>query len=275
MKLHDKYLKTEKRRLLQPLWNEFAKHLLPFKDEGICLAVSGGADSRALLESLACDPKRSQYKYLHVVIVDHGHRVQASAEASHLYQRAVRLGFNSEIKTIENNMKNTANEAILRDYRYDALWQIAKKHGCKCLCTAHHGNDNAEGFIMDFLGLGGGQDGAAMLAVAEVEDGKILRPFTYLKSSQLRLALLALGIKVYVQDEADARCEGARAQIRNVVFPFLQQLYPSAISRAFKESVSRQEKISKAHQLCAEYETKVIFRDNNTVFIKYLQNISI
>ena len=52
------FLKTEKRRALQPLWNTFDEHLKPHENRGLLLAVSGGPDSLALLESFVRWPNR-------------------------------------------------------------------------------------------------------------------------------------------------------------------------------------------------------------------------
>ena len=69
------------------------------------------------------------------------------------------------------------------------LQKCAQEHDLFGIVTAHHANDDAEGFLMDALGWGGGQNGSAMKTTRESSKYILLRPF-------LSLSRLHLQIKV-------------------------------------------------------------------------------
>src|SRR3989338_5640972 len=141
-------MKTKTRRLLQALWNVFDSLLLEHADQGLILCVSGGADSRALMESAALWPRR--FASICVVSIDHGVRPESVLEARWVCDRARVLGFESKLLSLKSTVKD---EASLRKARYQAIW---KQSQGRVLVTAHHQDDQAEGFVMDLMGLGGG-----------------------------------------------------------------------------------------------------------------------
>ena len=65
-----KNVKTIYRRFFQPFWDIFDRIIYPFSKYGIILGVSGGTDSRILLEILAKYSKRTQGSYI-ITIVNH------------------------------------------------------------------------------------------------------------------------------------------------------------------------------------------------------------
>jgi hypothetical protein len=83
---------TRTRRALQILWSKLDQFLAPHVSNGVLIAVSGGPDSRALLESLALWPKRNLGR-LHIATIDHGMRSESAREVKLLALRAQRLGF--------------------------------------------------------------------------------------------------------------------------------------------------------------------------------------
>lgn len=209
--LHYASMKTKTRRLLQSVWNIFDTCLILKSISGIILCISGGSDSRALMESIACWPNR--FLKIHVVSVDHGTRTQTCQDADDVCNRARVLGFDTAVLKMKNT-KNK-NEAILRTERYRLIWEYAKKHNIDTLVTAHTLDDQAESFIMNIVGFGGGAEGGAMPDVALHQSlGSIVRPFLNFSRSYLISILTCMHINDYVKDPTNEYGNGKRVLVR-------------------------------------------------------------
>lgn len=228
---------TIRRRHLQPLFNTFDTILAPKLASGLLLAVSGGPDSRALMESVAHWRGRSGG---HIVVgsIDHGLRPQAKDETCLVAARARILGFDSDVGHVTGSRKD---EASLRQRRYRSLFQMAAAHQCQYVVTAHHADDQAEGFLMDTLGVGGGKGGAAMKSETAFEAGNLLRPFLTLHKSTLDAALTAIGCSNIVIDEADRRSQNKRSLVRNHLMHAIDAVQPGARARFRVKSMRRAE----------------------------------
>ncbi len=221
-------LETERRRLFQPIWNSFDQVLLPKIKQGIALCVSGGADSRALLEALACYFLRHQGRVL-VLSVDHGTRPESRKEAEAVLARAKVLGFESQLICLEASMPS--DEATLRKHRYEALWRFAKMNNIASLCTAHHQGDDAEGFLMDLFGLGGGHEGSAMSTQLPTEHGEILRPFLNFSRKTLLQLLTVIDATDYFTDPTNENSSAKRSQVRSWLNEDLLRFHPDPHQR--------------------------------------------
>lgn len=219
---------TRQRRQLQPLWNALDEVLLPRMGEGVLLAVSGGPDSRALLESAARWRGRLAGS-LEVAAVDHRVRPEAREEVDAVVARARALGFAAVALPIAPDAGS--DEASLRVARYGVLRAHAACRGLAAIATAHHADDDAEGYLLHLLGWGGGPGGAAMSPSSDRGDLWVLRPFLSLGRAELALALSALGIADVLRDPHDARALGQRARVRHRLLPRLRSLRPGVTRR--------------------------------------------
>lgn len=209
-------LSTKTRRSWQRLWSQLDDHLLSHMAEGVVLAISGGPDSRAMLEAIARWPKRILGKWV-VVVVNHGQRAEADKESLYVLNRAKRLGFDAHYEMLP--IFNKMNEQDLRKARYEAIYRIAVIYNFKSICLAHHRDDNAEGFFMALMGVGGGEVGASMTELEIVDGFKLLRPFLSLTKADLLLSLSMAGQTDFLIDRLDEEKKGARAYVRHELFP--------------------------------------------------------
>jgi tRNA(Ile)-lysidine synthase TilS/MesJ len=206
--------KTRVRRALQPLWNALDA-ISPVVADGAVLAVSGGCDSRALLEAWARWPRRPPRPPL-VVSVDHGRRPGAADEADAVVTRATALGMQATTSQVR---PHRGDEASLRRARHSALRAAARHAGCGAVVFAHHRGDVAEGLLLHLSGLGGGRGGSAPAIIEPTVDGiAAVRPFLALPKSVLQAALAALGVTDVVIDEDDRAGKNARGWLRQQVF---------------------------------------------------------
>lgn len=211
------------RRALQPLFNALDDVDASAWGRGVVLAVSGGPDSRALLEAFARWPRRPGDLAVVVVVVDHGKRAGAATEAAAVVAAAEAVGLRGRIEVID---VVGGDEATLRNARYGALHAVARDEGKDAVVVAHHEGDVAEGLLLHLTGQGGGHQGRSPRVVDIRADGpRRIRPFLHLDKATLRAALTALSITDVVVDEDDLAGRNARGRLR------LQVLEPLAAVR--------------------------------------------
>lgn len=255
---------TEKRRRVQPLFSALDAFVAPYAPDGVVLAVSGGADSVALLEAYARWRQRDRG---HVVVasVDHGARPAAAEEVSCVLARARVLGFDVEGCRLT---PSRFDEATLRGERYRALFAVAAKKGLHSICTAHHADDDAEGYLMSMVGLGGGKQGAAMPPAQAWGDGLwVLRPFVGLSRATLAAARFALGQRTVLVDERDLAMIGARALMRGHVLPVLRDVRPGVEAR-FAERARR---AAEDESALADLAQQLVETESGRVWVRVAQ----
>ena len=142
---------------------------MPFGGETMIVAVSGGADSTALLLALNDLRQRKKLDIRFVVAhFDHGLRGDESdADAEFVRSLADELGF--EYLSQKGNVQKTGNlEQNARNARYDFLFDAAAKEKAYAVLTGHTLNDQAETFLINLI-RGSGPDGlSAMPAIREL-----------------------------------------------------------------------------------------------------------
>jgi tRNA(Ile)-lysidine synthase len=151
-----------------PLWlaTQLATLLPGLPDVSLCVALSGGVDSTALLAALAAlaakRPRAFQLRALHV---DHGLRPASKQWAAHCRTLARKLHVPLKVLTTKvERSRGTSLEAAARDARYGLL--AAALHPGEILVTAHHSDDQLETVLLQLL-RGSGLPGiSAMPAIA-------------------------------------------------------------------------------------------------------------
>lgn len=186
-------------------------YLTPHISKGLLLCVSGGSDSRALMEAVARWPKRSSN--IQVLSVNHATRLETLDEARAVAARARVLGFESHVLSL--NPEKKMDESSLRARRYKAIWSLARELSARAIAVAHTEDDQAESLVMDLMGQGGGPQGAGMLPVTQMPQGLVLRPLLSFSRAYLIALLTELEIYDYIQDPTNKYSEGRRVQVRH------------------------------------------------------------
>ncbi|NJL30538.1 MAG: tRNA lysidine(34) synthetase TilS [Phycisphaerales bacterium] len=120
----------------------------------LLVAVSGGADSVALLRALhILASTRPWHLQLTVAHVQHHLRPDNSAESDARFVKrlAHRLGLPFVRADLDPSHWRGNTEANARRHRYQALHEMALKAGAHCIVTAHHADDQLETLLMRLL----------------------------------------------------------------------------------------------------------------------------
>ena len=136
----------------------------------VILAVSGGADSMAMLYLAARWAKRQPEEggKLVVATVDHGLRSESRREAQWVGEQARAMGLAHEILAWEGSKPSTGVQDAAREARYRLLSELAQRYrpsGSVAVVTAHTEDDQAETFLMR-LARGSGLDGLAAMSAS-------------------------------------------------------------------------------------------------------------
>jgi tRNA(Ile)-lysidine synthase len=185
----------------------------------LALAVSGGADSMALLFLLHrwCS-QRADRPNLTVLSVDHGLRPEAAAEAASVGRLAARFGLPHGLLAWDHRGAGRGGlqgglQARAREARYDLMSAYCHANGIPALVTAHHLDDQAETLLMR-LKRGSGLAGlAAIPADGDWAGIAVRRPLLDLPKQRLVASLEAAGIG-WVEDPSNRDPRFERAVLR-------------------------------------------------------------
>ena len=216
---------------------EFEKKLARFAEanelfgsaEKILLALSGGADSTALLYAMHA-LKAAKVFGAELVCAHINHQLRgADADADEESVAAQAAGLNLAVTTQRLDVRRHSRdnklsiETAARDLRIRALTDIARADRCGRIATAHQKNDNAETILhrlsrgTGFQGLGG------IWPVRAFADGTIfVRPLLCVSRDEI-IAYLQQRNLMWRRDHTNADCTYRRNYIRHRLLPALQQ----------------------------------------------------
>ena len=198
----------------------------PAAGDGLAAAVSGGADSLALLHAMRTLAGPRGWR-LAVVTVDHGLRSGSAADAAFVVDHAKALGLDARLETLAPaelaRHRSAGQEGAARAARYGALWRAAGELGCGWLATGHTLDDQAETVLLQLL-RGAGPDG---LAGMTVRSGRLLRPLLGVRRAETRGCCAAVGVD-WREDPTNDEPGPLRNRVRQRLLPLLEELRPGA-----------------------------------------------
>jgi len=209
------------------------------KRKKLIVAVSGGADSVALLHLLV------EAGYRNLVVSHFNHRLRGKAsdgDALFVEKLAAKLKLpfemgKGDVRKLSSSRKCSL-ETAARQARYAFLAATAKKHRTRMVAVAHHADDQVETCLFNFL-RGSGIAGLSGMKShsSRIVDGvklELLRPllaFTkvellgYLKDKKVR----------FREDATNAVADATRNKLRLKVLPLIEEL----LGPSFKGSIVR------------------------------------
>ena len=191
----------------------------------LVVAVSGGADSMALLHALV-ELKKPLGVELLVVHVNHRTRGEESeGDARFVRKICKELGVKAVIKAVdvpaEARRKRISLEMAARETRYRLFVEQAAKCKGAAIVTAHTKDDQAETVLLK-LARGSGMRGlSGITEVGQVADVPLIRPMLGISRKEVERFLNRSKIS-WREDSSNADDSYLRNRVRHTVIPMLE-----------------------------------------------------
>jgi tRNA(Ile)-lysidine synthase len=229
-------------KLTEAVHQYISKERLLKAGDRLGLAVSGGADSVALLR-LMVDLRKELGVVLSVIHFNHKLR-GADAEADEKYVKELSEKHGLEFLCQSGDAAQYAEqehlsiEAAARALRYEYFVSLLRSGRCNRIATAHTLDDQAETVLLK-LARGAGTRGLAgiypKLAVGHKADTLIVRPLLAIRRKQLESYLQALG-QDWREDKSNRDLRHSRNLVRHGILPRLERNLNPAVRQAFSET---------------------------------------
>jgi tRNA(Ile)-lysidine synthase len=195
----------------------------------VLAAVSGGADSMAMLHALNL-LRQGQGACRGLVCAHINHRLRGpESEADESFVRAVASRLDLPFVGISLDVTGFALghglsiETAARVLRMQALQDLARQTGCNVIALGHQKNDNAETLIHRLIRGTGLRGMAGIWPLRPGGDGlRIIRPLLCVTRQKVLEFLAAKGLS-WQEDSTNADCRFTRNAIRRQLLPVLQE----------------------------------------------------
>ena len=205
-----------------------------WRDTTTIVAVSGGADSVALLHAMARLSASTTPPRLVVAHVNHGVRGPASeTDAQFVKEEARRLllPFYLGSGAHEPSAHDTPSESSLRELRYRCLREAAQTHGARYLVTGHTLDDQIETVLFRIFRGTGIRGLTGIPTFRKLSDQlTLVRPMLAVSRAQTHAYVQAIG-KNHRVDASNNDSRYTRNFLRNELLPLARKKFPD-IDRA-------------------------------------------
>lgn len=203
------------------LCKELERQQLWDKESRLLLAVSGGADSMALLGLVQQLPPEWQPQFA-VVHVHHHLREESDEEFRMVqdYCQSQGLPFFAEHWEEENHPKSNL-EMAAREFRYAFFADMMEKWPATHLATAHHADDQLETILMRLVRGSTLKGISGIAATRTFGRGHLVRPLLSFQKDELYRICEMAGIP-YREDSTNLELNFTRNRYRNSIIPLLK-----------------------------------------------------
>ena len=198
-------------------------------DKPIVCAVSGGADSLALIQIL--------YELGYDVILAHvNHHKRKESEEEALAMEAYAKEKKIPFELLNYHYSGSGNfHDESHNARYDFFREVAKKYNTNIIATAHHAKDQLETILIKMM-EGSNLYGYGGMPVS-YDDGKfiVIRPILPLTKEDIYKFLNDRNIK-WFEDSSNSFDEFLRNRLRHHVIPLLEKECPDLYNKVLQYS---------------------------------------
>lgn len=212
------------------------RHSLPGKDAPVLIALSGGADSVALLRVMLSLGYQCEAAHCNF------HLRGEESERDEAFVRMLCDELNVGLHVAAFDTKAYAAghkisvEMAARELRYDFFRRLTTNGTADYVAVAHHRDDNAETVLLNII-RGTGLRG---LCGMQYLNGNVMRPLLDVSRKEITDYLESLG-QTYVTDSTNLQTDVTRNKIRLDVLPLLSNINPSINETLHREAGKLQE----------------------------------
>lgn len=189
------------------------------------IAVSGGADSIALMAFLRAFCDTHDTPPVTVVYINHGLHPDAVSWGALVERVSGRLAFGFETRSVAVVESGGGLEEAARAARYRAFEELIGERDV--LMTAHHQDDQLETFLMRAFRGAGPEGLRAMLPERTLGVGLLIRPFLSVAKRELLDIAKAIAPD-YVRDPSNDDLRYDRGFLRRELVPLIRARWPQA-----------------------------------------------
>lgn len=198
---------------------------------GWWVALSGGADSVALLYALVAYRGDTSLPPIRAIHINHGLHPDAPQWVAVCEQHCRALSVPLQVSECHVDAAGRGLEANARAERY-RIFEAALGRD-EVLFTAHHADDMVETVLLRLFRGAGPKGLAGIPRQRACAEGVIYRPFLDVSAASLRTALEAAGLD-YVIDPSNLESDQDRNYVRHEVLPVVAQRWPG-----YRETILR------------------------------------
>ncbi len=207
----------------QTVAHYIAEHKLLVAEGPVLVAVSGGADSVALLHLL------HELGYHVIALHCNFHLRGEESDRDQRFVETLCERFHIALHTVHFNTREYAAthkqsiEMAARELRYDWFRAQQERLGAQAIAVGHHLDDQAETLLLNLLRGTGIRGMAAM----HPRQGNIIRPLLGVNRSEIERYLAEHHLD-FITDSSNLEADVLRNRIRLQVMPLLCELQPAA-----------------------------------------------
>ena len=215
-------------------------NLLSNDGRTVIVALSGGADSVALLASLC------KLKYNCIAAHCNFHLRGEESNRDEAHARSIAHSFNCKIEVSDfdvekycTEQKESSVEVACRDLRYRWFEELCTKYNAQAIAVGHNSDDNCETLLFNLLR---GSGIAGMHGIAYKNSRNVVRPLLDCSREDIESFLAECKLK-FITDSSNLTTDYSRNKIRNVILPEVEKWFPTArigIQRSIS-NISQQE----------------------------------
>lgn len=209
--------------MIKKIEHTIRKYSLLEEDDRVVVALSGGADSCALLLALAALARRWRLELI-AAHFNHGLRGAQSDEDEAFCRR---LAQQSGLVFVAQKLAGTgipaglSPEDYLRRERFRFLDKTASDHGANKIALGHHRGDQAETFLLNMI-RGSGLDG--LKGFLPIRENRYIRPLIEASREEI-LGFLSERGASFREDSSNESEVYLRNRVRLELIPFLREKY--------------------------------------------------
>ena len=233
-----------------------AEGRLLHKDSPVIVALSGGADSVALLAllcALGYDCRAAHCNF-------HLRGEESMRDMRHCRAIADRLDTDLYVRDFDvaARMKEYPRESVemaCRELRYAWFDSPPDRESAQAVAVGHHREDRVETFMLNLM-RGTGISG---LTSMHPRSGNIVRPLLPFSRTEIEQYLSEKGL-TFITDSSNSSDVHRRNRLRNTIIPALEDAFPGAAD-AILRTVANLESTAAIYRQAVESRKKEYFRD--------------